>query len=87
MNFNRDSLQTNFKSISSYSFWDGGLKLGSYVLGTETKLSMDQMFDLDPMSENIEFKNFKISIFDGGHFKFRYFHFWNINKKSGRLKV
>ena len=35
-----------------------------YVLVTKTKISIDQIFDLGPRSENIEFLNFKISNFD-----------------------
>ena len=52
--------KSTLKSIFSYIFWDKCLKLGSYVLGTKTKLSSDQNFDLGLSdlglrSENIEF--------------------------------
>ena len=32
-------------------------ELGSYFLGTRTKSSIDQIFDLGPKSENIEISN------------------------------
>ena len=44
-----------FSKSISYRFWDKCLKLGSYVLGTKTKLLIEPIFDLGLRSENIEF--------------------------------
>ena len=79
------------KSIFSYIFWDKCLKLGSYVLGTKTKLSSDQNFDLGLKSENIEF--WKLLVAQNlqkwalAIFKIEYCHFWDLNQNSGHLKV
>ena len=52
--------QSTIKSISSYSFWDKSLKLGSYVLRTKTKL-LKVAFRLK-LTKNayLEFSNFDI---------------------------
>ena len=62
-NFYRDSPKSTLNSNSSYSFWHGCLKLGSYFQGTKTKLSVAQNFDIGLRSENIEFLNRKTWFF------------------------
>ena len=62
-NFYRNSLKSTLNSNSSYSFWHGCLKLGSYFQGTKTKLSVAQNFDIGLRSENIEFLNRKTWFF------------------------
>ena len=60
-NLNRNFPKINFKIyILLYSIWDKCLKLGSYVLGTKTKLLIEPIFDLGLRSENIEFLKFYI---------------------------
>ena len=44
-----------------YIFWDKCLKLGSYVLETETKLSKFQVAKI----ENIDFRKLPVPIFEG----------------------
>ena len=43
------------KYISFYKYWARPLKLCSYVLGIKTKKLTQQIFDLGPRSENVEF--------------------------------
>ena len=69
----------------SYSLSDGILILGSDVLKLNTKLLINQIFDLGLISENIEFwkcppcqKSSKIKI---SNLKILYFHFWGLNQK------
>ena len=76
-NFNRNSPKINpkiLKSLFSYIFWDKCFKLGSYVLGTKTKLnewmnniliSSDRNFNLGLRSENVEFWKLPVPIFEG----------------------
>ena len=52
------------KSIFTYIFWDKCMKIGSYVLGTKTKLLIEPNFDLGLRSGNIEFLNLMFSNFD-----------------------
>ena len=87
-NMDNYSTRTNFtkrvfpkmdKKFIFYRFWDKCLKLGSYVLGTNTKLLIEPIFDYFKASE------VKISNFE--NFKVQYFHFWDLNQKSPRSKV
>ena len=58
-NFDRDNTKINL-NWNSCSFWYRDLKLGSYLLGTITKLLI---VDLGPRSGNFEFWKFQICIF------------------------
>ena len=52
-------------TLKSIFFWDKCLKLGSRVLGTKTKLSNYQNFDVGFIIENTKFCKLPVLIFEG----------------------